>query len=162
MAKKALNNNMTELKLATIIVVFAMLGYASPTIWNRYDNTPVIAAEKTGTELPSPKPKPEYVVKSFFYYLDTENYNKAFSLMKEEVIKYDQKIWEEDFRNIYFIKLRTLDQKEEKEGLKTYFVRLDVRLKGGQLKTNWKNGSNERLVTIELSADNLWEISNIK
>lgn len=150
-----------DLKLAGIIIGFAFLTYASPSIWNRYDNFPVIAAGETeGGVSPEERPKPEYVVKAFFYQIDAGSSENAFNLMAPETIKYTKKIWKEDFSNIYFVKLRSLELNKEDEDTKTYLVRLDVRLKGSRLKTLWQNGENKRLVTLKL-VDNQWKISEI-
>lgn len=162
MTKRQKVDESKEIKLAGVIIMFALLLYVSPTIWNRYDKLTILAADKsTSSEYELPKPKPEYTLRAYFSLLDDYSIDEALSLMEEETVKYTRSIWEEDFSNIYFIKLRNFEELSSKDNLKTYRIRADVRLKGDNLKTEWVNGENIRIVTMR-AVDDGWRIKDIE
>lgn len=149
-----------EIRLAGTIIMFALLAFISPRIWERYDKTPTFA-KTAGSEYQKPKPRPEYTLKTFFSLIDDYSINEAISLMDKQTINNAWSIWEEDFSNIYFIKLRNYEEISSTNDSRTYRVRTDVRLKSQDLKTQWTNGENTRIISLKL-INGEWRIQDIK
>lgn len=116
-------------------------------------------------EVKTPQPTDVYVIKNFFGLVDEGRAEDALDSMASTMAQGTgyREAWRVNFNNIYYIKVRTLDefQKELWTNSKHKFMlRLDVNLKDPAIPTVWQNGENVRYVSVVKIGDQ-WKISEI-
>lgn len=102
--------------------------------------------------LTSSSPNPEDTIRSFFYNLDANEYEKAIALLSSRMPAEESRSYLESFQNWDQVKINSINKAAPLDEViePTYLVSFELQLKEDAPEFIWQNGEQARFITLFL------------